>query len=282
MAHRVITTCLTAIAVLMLGGVQPAGAITQEQAYQHLEQGNAYHKRGRYKEAVKEYKAAWEVGKLLDACFNLALTHDNDLNENQLAVKYYNEFLNTDALAPEAEEVRKLEDKARREVKQAAWWFDKQGRNRTKKQQAALLAAAQAHLKKDALALHKEREEDSYPGQAHVCLGCHAGFMGPQINMMSTHPVGRVPKGKLAETVPKHVRFYKEGQVICLSCHNEQNLHFEMGTPGINYKYLRVDTDRGEDMSRFCAFCHSSKSASRFLEGEEEEGRPRGGLGQRR
>ncbi len=281
MARKTIIICLAVIAVWLVG-MQPAQAISPEEAYQHLEQGNVYHKEGKYKQAVKEYKVAWEEGKLLDACFNLALTYDHDLNENRLAVRYYNEFLNTDSLAPEADKVRKLEDKARREVKQAGWWFDKQGRNRTKEHQAVLLVAATAHLKKDALALETERKEDSYIGLAHVCLGCHSGFMGPQISIDATHPVGRVPKGKLAETVPKHVRFYKEGQVICLSCHTPENLHFEIGTPGINYKYLRVDTDRGEDMSRFCAFCHSTKSARQHLPGGEEEGRPRGGLGLRR
>ena len=262
-----VTLALVLILGLALSG--PLAAAGREEAYQHLERGNAYHKAGKYKLAVREYKAAWEKGKLIDACFNLALTYDRDLNENQLAVKYYNEFLAADPLAPEADDIRELESNARQEIKKAAWWFDKQNKQQTREEHAALLAAARAYAEKDALEQEKDRQEDKYPALPHVCLGCHAGFMGPQINMAATHPVGRVPKGKLAETVPKHVRFYKDGQVVCLSCHNPENLHFEMGTPGINYKYLRVDTNGGEDMPRFCAFCHSSKSARRYLEKEE-------------
>ncbi len=107
-------------------------------------------------------------------------------------------------------------------------------------------------------------------GGSRACLSCHGGFMGPDIDIMATHPVGRVPTGKLAETVPFNVRFYKEGEVICLSCHNPENIHFEEGTPGKNYKVLRVDTGKqGEDMSRFCAMCHSSQSSSRFTDSDD-------------
>lgn len=271
MVKRTIITCL----IIILTGFQIASADTFEEANQHLERGNAFHKKGKYKEAVKEYKAAWEGAKLLDACFNLALTYDRDLNENQLAVKYYNEFLNTDSLAPEADDIKKLEDKARQEIKQSAWWFEKQEKADTLEQNTGFLEEVHRQQKEDALSVEKDRVEDSYPGQAHICLGCHAGFMGPQINMASTHPTGRVPKGDLAKTVPKNVRFYKEGQVICLSCHNESNLHFEMGTPGINYKYLRVNTDGGEDLSKFCAFCHVKKASRRSLGKEEEDERRR-------
>lgn len=263
---------LTAVTLFITGRL--ALAISMEEAYRRLDQGNAYHKQGNYKEAVKEYKIAWEEGKLLDACYNLAIIYDHDLNENKLAVKYYSEFLTAAPFAPETEEIRSMEEKARQEIKQSAWWFDKQEQEQTKQEHEALLAALEEQQRKDALILEKERPEDSYPGLSHVCLGCHAGFMGPQISMASTHPNGRVPKDDLAKTVPKNVRFYMEGQVICLSCHNQDNLHFEMGTPGINYKYLRVDAGpKGEDMPRFCAFCHSSKSARRFLPGEDGEER---------
>lgn len=259
------------IGLLLLAQSATAGI---EEAYRGLEQGNALHKKGKYKEAAQQYKDAWEKGKLPDACFNLALTYDRDLNDNQAAVKYYNEFLKNDPNAVEADEVRNLIDKAKQEISQSSWWFEKQAKDPNKNEEHGLVEAVRK-IQKEAPDADPNRAEDSYPSQAHICLGCHANFMGPQINMASTHPTGRVPKGKLAETVPKNVRFYPEGQVVCLSCHNPTNLHFESGTPGINYKYLRVQTEGKDDLSRFCAYCHSSKSSSRFLgDGESAERRP--------
>ncbi len=271
--RKPITICLTLF--IMLAGARSAAATSVEEAYRYMEQGNAYHKEGNFKKAALKYKAAWEGGKLLDACFNLALTYDRDLNENELAVKYYSEFLAADAYAPEAEEIRKLIDKARKEVSQAKWWLDAQRQAKVTKPTEALLARVKEYQKKDAIAQEEGREEDSYPGQAHICLGCHAGAMGPQVKMSSTHPVGRVPTGVLAQTVPKYVRYYKEGQVLCLSCHNQENIHFEAGTEGINYKYLRIDTEGGENLSRFCAFCHSSKASGRDRDMDDDGGRDR-------
>ncbi|MBI5788922.1 MAG: tetratricopeptide repeat protein [Candidatus Schekmanbacteria bacterium] len=252
-------------------------AASLEEAHRHLEQGNALHKAGKFKEAAQEYKTAWEKAKLLDACYNLALVYDRDLNENEEAVKYYNQYLAADPYNPEVDNIRQMVDSARLEINQSGWWYDRLKREDTLKKQEELKKVALELGKKEALVADDKRAEDTQPGLAHVCLGCHAGFMGPQINMAATHPVGRIPKGELIKTVPKNVRFYRDGAVICLSCHNPTNLHFEVGTPGINYKYLRVDTDGGKEISRFCAFCHSSKASSRSLP-EGEKGRERRSL----
>jgi len=255
---------------------------SKEKALNLLNEGNVLYDEGLYKEAVEKYRKSWELAKLQEACYNLATTLDIELNRNKEATVYYKRYLallgskskasNND----ESDEVSELNKKAKQDyVKEESW---RGGTKKASKDVVEYLLKEYRdiqQIKYDDTS-KKELQDDTgkpFKASASVCLGCHATFMGPKINMNTTHPVGKIPKGKMAETVPKNVRFYKEGRVICLSCHNPQILHFESGSKGKTYRVLRVDTGKkGENMPKFCAFCHREKSSTKFLETGDDSG----------
>jgi len=259
--------CLVISIVLLEFNQSSAGS--RKEALELLDSGNKMYDAGRYKEAVEKYRKSWDMGKLAEACYNLATTLDIELNRNEESVIYYKKYF---ALVPndnELDDVYELMKKAKTDsVKEGGW------KSNTEKVTADFIETLEKEyqdiqkIKYDDTAKKELMGEDGKPftGSASVCLGCHGTFMGPKINMNSTHPVGRIPKGKLAETVPKNVRFYKEGRIICLSCHNPKIIHFESGAKGKTYRVLRVDTGKkGENMPKFCAFCHREKSSMKFL-----------------
>ncbi len=237
---------------------------------EHLDKGNEYYKEGAFGKAEQEYKIAWEEDKILDALANLGLLYDFQFNNNEMAIKYYAEYIVADSEYSEIDKFKKLAEKAKLDLEKERQW------RQTLKETEAEVKSIQAEYQKIAKpALPPQPPKEGFgEGLARSCLSCHAaGSMGPKVDVMATHPVGRVPTGSLAKSVPAEVRFYKEGEVICLSCHDPKNIHFGQGTPGKTYKVLRVDTGpEGEEMPRFCAMCHKDKSASRFLEGADEEG----------
>ncbi len=236
---------------------------------EHLDKGNEYFKQGVFNKAAQEYKIAWEEGDMLDALANLAFLYDFQLNKNEIAIKYYNEYIAADPEYSKIDKFKQLMEKAEQDLKKERQW-----QQALKDEDSKVKSVQEKYQKIPVPAAPAPPDEEGFnEGLARACLSCHAGFMGPEIDVMATHPVGRVPKGSLAKTVPARVRFYKAGKVICLSCHDPQNIHFEQGTPGRTYKVLRVDTGpEGEDMPRFCAMCHRDKSASRFLEETDEGG----------
>jgi tetratricopeptide (TPR) repeat protein len=262
-----LTQLIMVIGVGLLLAVGNLSAQEQDvyKGLRHLKLGNKYYKQGKFKQAAKEYKIAWEEGRLLDAGYNLSHLYDLKLNNNELAIQYYTEYIKEDPFASDITEIEQLLEKAKRDLSKEKEWRERLAQENT---------PIQTGFQKipDPADSPPPDKEGFNNGVARACLSCHVGFMGASIDVEATHPVGRVPKGDLAETVPFNVRFYKEGQVNCLSCHNPENIHFEQGTPGKTYKVLRVDTGpEGEDMSRFCAMCHKAQSSAGSLRESEDE-----------
>ena len=84
-----------------------------------------------------------------------------------------------------------------------------------------------------------------------LCLGCHNEAEGIlPIHLTTTHPTGVAPT---YVKVPE--KMLRDGKMSCVSCHNP---HPSNG----NYKYLVVDTKKGNDMGVFCAVCHTEQSDS--------------------
>lgn len=91
-------------------------------------------------------------------------------------------------------------------------------------------------------------------GVSGLCLGCHQtpenggqGFM--PIFLTTTHPVGVQPNKAIANLSDK---LLVNGVLECTSCH-------EPHPSNPNYKYLRVDTEDGGSVDKFCALCHPAK-----------------------
>jgi predicted CXXCH cytochrome family protein len=94
-----------------------------------------------------------------------------------------------------------------------------------------------------------------YSNVTAMCLSCHEspenGGMGIlPVSAAMSHPYGVAPNPKVA-TVP--AVFLRDGKLQCVGCHDPH-------PSNPNYKYLRVDTMGGREMSNFCAICHRSKA----------------------
>ncbi len=87
-----------------------------------------------------------------------------------------------------------------------------------------------------------------------LCLGCHnltefggAGIRPIYLHM--THPVGIKPNPKIAKVPEKLLR---NGVLQCVSCHDPH-------PSNPNWKYLRVNTNKGSQVGVFCMTCHPAK-----------------------
>lgn len=94
-----------------------------------------------------------------------------------------------------------------------------------------------------------------FTGTTALCLGCHQapanGGMGVlPISPAHSHPIDVAPNPKVATVPPSLLR---DGKLECVSCHDPH-------PSNPNYKYLRVNTNDGTKMARFCALCHPSKA----------------------
>ena len=99
------------------------------------------------------------------------------------------------------------------------------------------------------------RTQKPYSGVTSLCLGCHqdsdkggddilpvAGHMSHPFNISEVNPkIAAVPQTLL-----------RDGSFECVSCHDPH-------PSNPNYRYLRVATDEGSSMSKFCSVCHSAK-----------------------
>lgn len=82
-----------------------------------------------------------------------------------------------------------------------------------------------------------------------LCLGCHNEAEGIMpIHLATTHPTGVAPT---YVKVPE--KMLRDGKMSCVSCHNPH-------PSNSNYKYLVVDTKKGNDMGVFCAVCHTEQA----------------------
>lgn len=102
------------------------------------------------------------------------------------------------------------------------------------------------------------RTKKPFDGVTALCLGCHetaeSGGMGiAPVSSRMSHPYGVVPNPKVA-SVPEAL--LRDKKLECVGCHDPH-------PSNPNYKYLRVDTNKGSDMMTFCAVCHSSKAGKK-------------------
>lgn len=99
-----------------------------------------------------------------------------------------------------------------------------------------------------------------FEGTTALCLGCHEdiekGGMGiAVISSSHSHPFGVTPDPKVAK-VPEI--FLREGRLDCVGCHDPH-------PSNPNYRYLRVETDKGSNLQGFCGMCHASKTDAKLL-----------------
>ncbi len=96
-------------------------------------------------------------------------------------------------------------------------------------------------------------------GISALCLGCHnlAKFGGANIRpifLHMTHPVNVKPNPKIAQVPEKLLR---DGMLQCVSCHDPH-------PSNPNWKYLRVSTNKGSQVGKFCAVCHTAKADLKY------------------
>lgn len=264
------------VGALLTVWVEPSYSDKIDKAYDHLDQGITLERKGLIREALELYLQAWDAAGIPEACFQLAEIYDKKFNDDKQAVKYYTKFLEFEDDTPLAMKAQTLLNKAKQDIVAIKKWKDD-----LSGKEISLSGYFDPILQELGVTPEKKAQElgrveetgKKYPTQPTTCLACHGGYMGPDINMEATHPVGRIPTGELDETVPNEVRFYKEGRVICMSCHDPQIIHFSEGTEGKTYRTLRVATDGGEDMPRFCALCHSGKVSPQVIRSQQRRER---------
>jgi len=103
--------------------------------------------------------------------------------------------------------------------------------------------------------LKNARTKKAFGGITALCLGCHAeeknGGQGIiPISGHTSHPFGNAPNPKVAR-VPAGL--LRGGALSCVSCHDPH-------PSNQNYRYLRIDTNGGDNMQIFCALCHPAKA----------------------
>lgn len=276
MAKRLLVLIFFITTLILFFGVGPSFADKIDRAYAQLDDGVELERKGKIWKALDHLQRAWDVGGITEACYRIAEIYDKKLNDNRKAVKYYTKFLEIEYDSPLASKAQDLLNRAKRDIIATEKWKNDLAEKKFSVSEHSdpirrELGPTEEKKKKELKRL--QDAERKYSGQPTPCLTCHGGYMGPGVNMEATHPVGRIPTGKLAETVPWEARFYKIGRVECLSCHDPTNLHFSEGTEGKTFKTLRVATDGGENLTRFCAFCHKGKVSQRVIRDRDRQER---------
>ncbi|MFA5353243.1 MAG: cytochrome c3 family protein [Thermodesulfovibrionales bacterium] len=100
------------------------------------------------------------------------------------------------------------------------------------------------------------RTKQSYGGITSLCLSCHAtpdqGGMGIRpVSAHTSHPFGISNINPKIANVPAEL--LRDGSFECISCHDPH-------PSNSNYRYLRVDTNNGADIQKFCVMCHPMKA----------------------
>lgn len=99
-----------------------------------------------------------------------------------------------------------------------------------------------------------------------LCLGCHntPAFGGAgvrPIHLHMTHPVNVVPYTRIANVPGKLLR---KDMIQCVSCHDPH-------PSNPNWRYLRVDTESGTKVGRFCETCHPAKADTAYYNVTQKE-----------
>jgi predicted CXXCH cytochrome family protein len=100
------------------------------------------------------------------------------------------------------------------------------------------------------------KTKQPYTGTTALCLGCHEetskGGQGyAPVSAHISHPYGLASVNSKVAKVPAEL-LREGGRFECLGCHDPH-------PSNPNYKYLRVDTAKGNKMDAFCGVCHPSK-----------------------
>ena len=101
------------------------------------------------------------------------------------------------------------------------------------------------------------RTKSAYTASTALCLGCHEesskGGQGyAPVSGHLSHPYGLASVDpKIAKVPPELLR--EGGRFECMGCHDPH-------PSNPYYKYLRVDTAKGQNMDAFCGVCHSVKA----------------------
>lgn len=100
-------------------------------------------------------------------------------------------------------------------------------------------------------------------GISALCLGCHnlteAGGAGVKpVYLHMTHPVNVKPNPKVAK-MPESLT--RDGMIQCVSCHDPH-------PSNKSWRYLRMETDGGANVGKFCMGCHPAKTDGSFYKTE--------------
>ncbi|HZZ85478.1 MAG TPA: cytochrome c3 family protein [Anaeromyxobacteraceae bacterium] len=96
------------------------------------------------------------------------------------------------------------------------------------------------------------RENKAVSGSSALCLACHKdGGMATSISSHMSHPYGMDQVNAKVAKVPGELM--RGGRFECLGCHDPH-------PSNPYYKYLRVDTAKGQKMELFCGVCHPNKA----------------------
>jgi predicted CXXCH cytochrome family protein len=102
------------------------------------------------------------------------------------------------------------------------------------------------------------KTKQPYGGTTALCLACHQdtdkGGQGfAPVSQHASHPFDVDKVNPRVAKVPGEL--LREGRFECLGCHDPH-------PSNPYYKYLRVDTQNGKNMDKFCAICHGMKADS--------------------
>jgi predicted CXXCH cytochrome family protein len=101
------------------------------------------------------------------------------------------------------------------------------------------------------------KTKQPYTGTTALCLACHEdtskGGQGyAPVSGHLSHPYGLAQVNEKIAKVPTEL-LREGGRFECLGCHDPH-------PSNPYYKYLRVDTDKGQKMDAFCSICHPAKA----------------------
>lgn len=166
----------------------------------HYDSGAAYYAGGHFEEAVREFKAAYELSRRPAILFNLARA-ETKLGREEEAIKYLKRYLDESPDAADAPSVRSeiearekglTERKQLARVEAEAEQARKQAEQARKQEQAAAAHAqrAEEEVRTARLALHPR-----WPGWLLIAVGAATVGAGIGLGVYATHEAGIVSDG---------------------------------------------------------------------------------------